>query len=258
LHESGIYRDPDNLTDTNHWPWLQQYHGKPIYMQRQDELVPDSQQFPLEEIKRDLLSHVKQGDIRKGVKPIEYLTATVAYMLAYAIWKKYRKILIYGIELASTEEYVFQREGFAFWVGYAAGRGIDLEIYGASSVFNRPLYGYETNLTERLMKLSVLERIQLLNNLPKEGNIITMKIVRNLRNDLSFSEEELAEIKMVSIPDPNDPSRQNISWENEVEKDVTIGEVGRKVIIDTFKSLDEGKKITAELLALFERFSEGG
>ena len=36
------------------------------------------------------------------------------------------------------------------------------------------------------LKLSVYERLVLLNILPKEGNFITLKIIRQLREDLSF------------------------------------------------------------------------
>ena len=41
------------------------------------------------------------------------------------------------------------------------------------------------------MKLSVFERLILLNVMPKEGDFTTLKIIRNLQEALSFSEEEL-------------------------------------------------------------------
>ena len=42
LHKPTIYRNPNNRTDPKHWEWLQQVHGKPIYMQAHDPMVPDS------------------------------------------------------------------------------------------------------------------------------------------------------------------------------------------------------------------------
>lgn len=41
------------------------------------------------------------------------------------------------------------------------------------------------------MKLTILERTKLLDVLPPQGDILTIKILRKLRETLSFSEEEL-------------------------------------------------------------------
>ncbi len=41
------------------------------------------------------------------------------------------------------------------------------------------------------MKLTMAERIKLLETLPPQGDILTLKILRKLRETLSFSEEEL-------------------------------------------------------------------
>jgi len=47
------------------------------------------------------------------------------------------KISIYGIELRSGTEYWKQRECFAFWNGFAGGRGIELEIRCADDIFKK-------------------------------------------------------------------------------------------------------------------------
>ena len=41
------------------------------------------------------------------------------------------------------------------------------------------------------MKLTIFERTRLLGILPPQGDILTLKILRKLRESLSFSEEEL-------------------------------------------------------------------
>lgn len=41
------------------------------------------------------------------------------------------------------------------------------------------------------MQLDIMERVKLLEALPPEGDLLTLKIVRKLREALSFSEEEL-------------------------------------------------------------------
>ena len=51
------------------------------------------------------------------------------------------------------------------------------------------------------MKLDVGERIRLLGILPEKGNLLTLKIVRELRDDLSFSEKEHKDFKIVAKMD---------------------------------------------------------
>uniref|UniRef100_A0A6M3KFQ2 Uncharacterized protein n=1 Tax=viral metagenome TaxID=1070528 RepID=A0A6M3KFQ2_9ZZZZ len=41
------------------------------------------------------------------------------------------------------------------------------------------------------MKLNIMERVKLLETLPAEGDLLTLKILRKLRESLSFSEAEL-------------------------------------------------------------------
>lgn len=41
------------------------------------------------------------------------------------------------------------------------------------------------------MELTIIERLKLLEVLPKEGDLLTLKILRKLRESLSFSEDEL-------------------------------------------------------------------
>jgi hypothetical protein len=45
--------------------------------------------------------------------------------------------------MASQTEYVAQRDGVTYWVGYARGRGINVELHSALPIFNRPRYGYD-------------------------------------------------------------------------------------------------------------------
>ena len=70
----------------------------------------------------------------------------------------YKQIEVWGIELAHESEYVYQRTGFAFWVGYLAALGI--EVILNNSIFDAPMYGYEGDiaissefLEKRLMDL---------------------------------------------------------------------------------------------------------
>ena len=58
------------------------------------------------------------------------------------------------------------------------------------------------------MKLKIIERITLLDILPKEGNFNTLKTLRKLKENISLSEEEVIGINVVQ-----DGNR--ITWDNE-------------------------------------------
>ena len=103
------------------------------------------------------------------------------------------------------------------------------------------------------MKFKVFERLVLLNILPKEGNFITLKIVRELREGLSFNEKEIKELN-IEI----DPEKGNASWniKADKEKDVEMGREAKKIIIEILENLDKDKKLTQDHFTLFEKFIE--
>lgn len=134
MHEPEIYTG-HNTKDPKHWEWLQQAHGKPVYMQERDERVPDSVAFPL----NDAIQLC-------GVK---MFPTTFAYMAALAIMQGYEEIRIFGVEL-SVSEYQYQANGYLFWFGFLRGRlGTDkvdsAVLHLDKNIFDVPLYGYEGN-----------------------------------------------------------------------------------------------------------------
>jgi hypothetical protein len=109
------------------------------------------------------------------------------------------------------------------------------------------------------MELKTYERLILLNALPREGDITTLKIIRKLREDLSFSE---AEHKALNITDKN-PQTGDVDglvyWNHEADipKDVQIGEKAMDIIKNTFEMLNKQKKLREEHLDIYERFIGG-
>ena len=99
------------------------------------------------------------------------------------------------------------------------------------------------------MKLKVSERILLLSVLPLEGNYATMKILGDLRMNLSYTEEELKEWGI----DVN-REKQTISWKEDGEKDIPIGEKATGIILDELRKLDKENKITERLMPIYEKF----
>jgi len=101
----------------------------PVMLQRPHPLLPHGTVFPIDEM------------------PFLYFTSSMAFMIAYAIHQKADVINIYGINLYYEEEYVFERPCLEFWIGYAMGKGIEVNIHKPSylltSAPNYGLYGYD-------------------------------------------------------------------------------------------------------------------
>lgn len=104
------------------------------------------------------------------------------------------------------------------------------------------------------MRLNIKERLLLLNILPKETNFITLKIVKNLQEALSFTEEE---IKNFDLRNEEFNGQVLTKWNAEIDTntDITIGEKANEIITISLKKLDEEKKLTMDFIDLFEKFT---
>ena len=128
IHPKFDYMRANNRNDARHWPWLQEDHDFPIYMQDQFDEIPDSVRFPLE------------ACIDKfGM----YFTSTPAYELALGVLMGYERIEIYGIEMCADSEYVYQKAGFEYLIGMAKGMGVDIYLPPACTLLRGNLYAYE-------------------------------------------------------------------------------------------------------------------
>ena len=97
----------------------------------------------------EVLCKVKAFPVREATKliPGGYFTSTIAYMLAYAIMEKVDRIRLYGFEMWSgldNNEYYYQRPCVDFWIAFALGRGIKVEIpyYLMPSAGTNSFYGF--------------------------------------------------------------------------------------------------------------------
>ena len=98
------------------------------------------------------------------------------------------------------------------------------------------------------MKLDVAERIRLLGILPEKGNLLTLKIVRELRDDLSFSEKEHKDFNILTKMD-------RITWSDAAKKKaVKIGDQAKELVEKTLKELDEKEELTLADIDLWDKF----
>ena len=97
-------------------------------------------------------------------------------------------------------------------------------------------------------KFGVKDRLMLLGILPPEGNLATIRIVRELREALSFGEAEHGDLQIVQ-------QGEQIAWSAEQEaisgpKAVDIGGKGQEIIREALEKLDKDEKLTDDLLDL--------
>ena len=108
--------------------WLKQ-QTFPIYMQ-DNRLVPNATPLPIQEL---------VGEFGKF-----FFTSSFAYMLAMAIKAGANEIALFGIDMASKDEYIKQRPGGHYFMQKAAERGIIVSVpYESDLAQPPPLYGYD-------------------------------------------------------------------------------------------------------------------
>jgi hypothetical protein len=108
--------------------WLKQ-QTFPIYMQN-NQLVPNATPLPIQELVAEFGRY--------------FFTSSFAYMLAMAIRAGAAEIALFGIDMASQNEYILQRPGGHYFMQKAAERGIIVSVpYESDLAQPPPLYGYD-------------------------------------------------------------------------------------------------------------------
>jgi hypothetical protein len=111
-------------------PYIQWLNAQsfPVYMQDQS-LVPRATVFP----KDELVAEFKD----------RFFTSSFAWMMALAMKEGATEIALYGIDMASRDEYIRQRPGFFFFQTIAEQRGIKVSAPHESDIMQSPaLYAY--------------------------------------------------------------------------------------------------------------------
>jgi hypothetical protein len=100
------------------------------------------------------------------------------------------------------------------------------------------------------VSLSILDRILVLGCLPAENNVLTLKVIKKLKENIGFNEEEM---KLWNIQEKDG----RILWNNQApSKDFEIGEKSIEIIADSLKQLSDQKKLTEQHLRIYEKFVE--
>lgn len=103
------------------------------------------------------------------------------------------------------------------------------------------------------MKLSVMERVVVLDLLPREGDFLTLKVLRELRESLALKEEEIKQFGVTSLLDESS-GMINYKWEKNEEVDIPMTEVKLNLIREQLRIIDRNKHLTENQYSVYEKF----
>lgn len=136
IHTRNVYTNPDRRTP-GYMEFLQRFQG-PVYMLEPDPSIPNCVLYPKEHVEGKY-GRLTNKENHLVVEPV--LTSGFSYMIAIALEEGFKRIEFYGADLMGEEEYIRQREGFAFLYGMALGKGVEVILPDACPILRAPLYG---------------------------------------------------------------------------------------------------------------------
>lgn len=163
LHHKQADDQYPGARDPQHTKWLRA-QTCPIWMWAHDDAIPASRAYPIRDILN--LRHPVTGEL---LCPERYMNNSISWMIALAIYMGYKRIGIYGVDMAmdgvhGESEYGWQRPSVEFWIGVARGLGITVVMPEVSEVLKCGyLYGYDNvshlrkKLVQRLEDLQTTE-----------------------------------------------------------------------------------------------------
>lgn len=178
--------------------WSKELHpnGKPIihaandfscdiYTHEVDADLPRSIKFPREELKAKYKSIIPKSDHF-------YMTNSITWMVLLAVdSNKYDTIELYGIHLECDQEWTFERPCLEFWMGYAMGRGIKIDVAEAADVCRcSHEYGYAEIEGQRKKIQSRIEGFQTrMNDFTSQRTMLVNQLM-SLEQELKIPTEE--------------------------------------------------------------------
>ena len=103
----------------------------------------------------------------------------------------------------------------------------------------------------KFTKLTIFESLQLIQILPAAGNILTLRVIQDLKRKIEFSAKEQQEYGL-----KHNEAGSKIVWEKEHVRDFDFEEKELEVISKSLKALDEKEALTMGHMSLWEKFIE--
>ena len=193
--------------DTGWKRWSPEYRAwlencpVPCYVQAENAHSPNGIVYPIKEI--------------QAYFDTDYFTCSIAFQLALALYEGADEIGCYGIDLAQSAEYSWQRPSVEYWIGIARGMGVRVDIPATSDILKTgQMYAYETSggCKTSHLQLAVEARQS---EIKKRMNDIQASVgqAHNQINVLAGAEENLRWIRQW-LANPNSGELQEINNEN--------------------------------------------
>lgn len=162
-----------------HIEWLKAFPG-PIFMHEAHPDIPNSITYPLAEVAADVMpGNVYRWLMQDGAgspgklnpdgsrvlepqRENPYLTSSIAFQIALAIYERFEQIEIYGVDLNTGGEYAWQKPGVEYLLGIAAQRGITVVIPDDAALLKGKLYGrgFKTKEGDKITKSQYEVRLE--------------------------------------------------------------------------------------------------
>ena len=97
----------------------------------------------------------------------------------------------------------------------------------------------------KILKLDIKNRLLLMNNLlPKEGNILTLSVAKDIRKKVDLSQKEVEDCGIKGM------DSGGLTWSKSIDVEVIFSDAEITSLKTKVSELDASSKITMELLSL--------
>ena len=144
MHGKDIWSSQDRRPG-KHQDFLANFPG-PVYLHEKYPELPNALAYPLKEMAEEFGANlfrrsVKTPDKTVDTKNAPYLSSSIAYEIALAIYEGFEEIHLYGVDLNTESEYAWQKPGVEYLLGVAVGRGIKVVLPDNCPLLKGTLYG---------------------------------------------------------------------------------------------------------------------
>ena len=105
------------------------------------------------------------------------------------------------------------------------------------------------------ISLSINDRLTLNGLLPTEEDMLTLRTIRKLREELSFAEKEIKSHN-IRIVETVPGKGHRYAWDSDFKKDIEIGMILVGIISKALLNLNQNKKLTDQHEELYKIFVE--
>jgi hypothetical protein len=207
-----------------HFTFLKAFKGD-VVMSYDEPDIPNCKVFPFARFEKEFGS--------------DYYTSSFAYLTAMAIDEGYDRIYFYGVNLTAMDEYIHQKAGLEYFIGYAKAKGIEVVIPSGSGLLTAPNYGVSSK--DGKLQNHVSERLSSARDkLDEAGANIAISAAMEL--DTQHWDEFLGQIIKLSVKEIEETKGDTITKEQLVS-------LGKKIKDTIGARFDKRRRVFGKMKA---------